>query len=219
MSIFAGVLMWRGHRAGPVWHWGRKSFGRQSHLPSVPVAHTEPPRQRATAPAPGVTTVPGRVARMRTHEYLKARLLYVRQDFDEVLEKLNDTDLPWRPAEDMPSIAGLLIEIANKEKELIAWLQNGEWPDDDPDAFDEAATLAEMRSVLATLREETLRYVDSFDEAGLEELVPCPERWWEALRLEACPRSEILRNLAAHEWYHTGQLIVYQSMRGLNPGN
>ena len=31
------------------------------------------------------------------------------------------------------------------------------------------------------------------------------------------PRSEILRNLAAHEWYHTGQLIVYQSMRGLNP--
>jgi len=161
----------------------------------------------------------GRVAGVRTHDYLKARLLYVRQDFDEVLEKLNDTDLPWRPAEDMPSIAGLLIEIANKEKELIAWLQSGEWPDDDHDAFDETATLAEMRSVLATLRKETLRYIDSFDEAGLEELVPCPERWWEALRLEACPRSEILRNLAAHEWYHTGQLIVYRSMHGLNSDN
>jgi len=156
---------------------------------------------------------------MRTHDYLKARLLYVRQDFDAVLENFTDADLPWRPVEEMPSIAALLIEIANKEKELIAWLQSGEWPDDDPDAFDETATLAEMRLVLEALRKETLRYIDSFDEAGLEEIVPCPEEWWEALRLEACPRSEILRNVASHEWYHTGQLIVYQSMRGLNPDN
>ena len=154
---------------------------------------------------------------MSAHDYLKARLRYVRQDFDEVLDKLADTDLPWRPADDLPSIAGLLIEMANKEKELIAWLQSGEWPEDDPDAFEEGATLAEMRSVLAMLREQTLRYIDSFDEAGLEELIPCPEKWWEALRLEACPRSEILRNIASHEWYHTGQLIVYQSMRGLSP--
>jgi uncharacterized damage-inducible protein DinB len=138
----------------------------------------------------------------------------VRQDFDEVLEKLTNTDLAMRPIDGMPSISGLLVEMANKEKELIAWLQSGEWPDADPDAFEESATLAEVRSVFATLREETLRYIDSFDEAGLEELVPSPEKWWEALRLEACPRSEILRNLAAHEWYHTGQLIVYLQALG-----
>jgi uncharacterized damage-inducible protein DinB len=103
--------------------------------------------------------------------------------------------------------------MANKEKELVAWLQTGQWPDDDPDAFEETATIDEMRSVFASLRQQTLRYIDSFDEAGLEELVPCPERWWEALRLEACPRSEILRNVASHEWYHTGQLIAYLQMR------
>jgi uncharacterized damage-inducible protein DinB len=156
---------------------------------------------------------PHRIAGIRTHDYLKARLLYVRQDFDAELEKLTDADLPWRPMDVMPSVAGLLLEIANKEKELIAWLQSGEWPEDDPDAFEETATLAEMRSIFATLRDQTLRYIDSFDEAGLEDLVPCPEKWWEALRLEACPRSEILRNLAAHEWYHTGQLIVYLHAR------
>lgn len=149
-----------------------------------------------------------------THDYLKARLLYVRQDFDDLLDDLTDADLPLRPVDDMPSVAGLLVEMANKEKELIAWLQNGEWPDDDRDAFEETATLAEMRSVFSTLREETLRYIDTFDDAGMEELVPCPEKWWEALRLEACPRSEILRNIAAHEWYHTGQLIVYLHARG-----
>jgi uncharacterized damage-inducible protein DinB len=155
---------------------------------------------------------------MRTHDYLKARFLYVRQDFDEVLDALTDADLVWRPTDDLPSVAGLLVEMANKEKELIVWLQRGEWPDGDPDAFEETATLAEMRSVLASLREQTLRYIDSFDEEGLEELVQCPEKWWEALRLEACPRSEILRNLASHEWYHTGQLIVYQWLRGVSPG-
>jgi uncharacterized damage-inducible protein DinB len=154
---------------------------------------------------------------MGTHDYLKARLRYVRQDFDEVIDELTDAALPWRPADDLPTISGLLVEMANKEKELIAWLQTGEWPEDDPDAFDESATLAEIRTVFDTLRQQTLSYIDSFDEAGLEELIPCPEKWWEALRLEACPRSEILRNIASHEWYHTGQLIVYQSMRVAGP--
>ena len=138
----------------------------------------------------------------------------MRQDFDEVLDELTDADLSWRPADELPSVAGLLVEMANKEKELVGWLRSGEWPDDEPDAFHETATLEEIRSVFATLREDTLRYVDSLDEAGLEELVPSPEKWWEALRLEACPRSEILRNLAAHEWYHTGQLIVYMRLSG-----
>lgn len=126
-----------------------------------------------------------------------------------MLDKLTDADLSGRPWDHMPSVAGLLVEMANKEKELIAWLQTGEWPEDDPDAFEETATLDEMRSVFDRLRDQTLGYIDSFDEAGLEELIPSPERWWEALRLQACPRSEILRNIAAHEWYHTGQLILY----------
>ena len=133
----------------------------------------------------------------------------MRQDFDEVLDGMTDADLALRPADDLPSVAGLLVEMANKEKELVAWLETGVWPEGDPDAFAETASLAEIRSVFTVLRQQTLSYIDSFDEAGLEELVPCPEKWWEALRLEACPRSEILRNIASHEWYHTGQLIVY----------
>lgn len=156
---------------------------------------------------------------MTTHDLLKARLRYVRQDFDEVLDGFTDEDLAFRPAANLPSIAGVLVEMANKEKELLAWLQTGEWPDDDPDAFEETATLAEIRSTFATLREQTHRYIDSFDEAGLEEFVACPERWWEALRLEACPRSEILRNIAAHEWYHAGQLIIYQSLGDRRPAD
>ena len=102
-----------------------------------------------------------------------------------MLEKLTDADLPWcRGQHAIDSWSPHRDREQGKGADRL-WLQRGEWPDDDPDTFDERATLAEMRLVFATLREQR-RYTDSFDEAGLEELIPCPEQWWEALRLDAC---------------------------------
>src|SRR5437016_3848864 len=86
------------------------------------------------------------------HEFLKARFAYVRQDLDEVLARLKDTDLSWSPAEGMRTIAGQLLEIANKDKEVRVWLQVGVWPDDGPNAFDaDAATLEDIRAALASI--------------------------------------------------------------------
>ena len=68
-----------------------------------------------------------------------------------------------------------------------------------------------------SIRADTLAYIDSLTEDELLEPIACPERWWEALRLTECPISEILRNIAAHEWYHTGQLVSYLWMRGDDP--
>ena len=154
------------------------------------------------------------------HEFLKARLAYVRQDLEGVLRRLRDSDLSWKPAEGMPSIADLLLEIANKVKEVPVWLQSGEWPDGDPDAFDvESATVEGIKSAFGALRTQTYAYIDSLSQADLDELVQCPQKWWEALRLTACPRSEVIRNIAAHEWYHTGQLITYLWIRGDNPND
>ena len=152
------------------------------------------------------------------HEFLKARYAFVTQDLDAVLGRLKDSDLPWAPAAGMPSIADLLLEIANKEKETLVWLRVGEWPDGAPDAFDtKTATVEEIRATLASLRSDTYAYIDSLSEAQLDELVQSPDRWWEALRLTACPRSEVLRNISAHEWYHAAQLTTYIWMRGDNP--
>jgi len=117
------------------------------------------------------------------------------------------------------SFAGLLVEIANKEKETIAWLQTGIWPDGDPDAFEETASMEEILSTLAGLRGKTYEYIDSLSEAQVDELVANPEGWWEGLRQRECPRSEILRNIAAHEWYHTAQLITYLWIQGDNPND
>jgi uncharacterized damage-inducible protein DinB len=142
----------------------------------------------------------------------------VRQDLDKVLQRLDDADLSWSPGEGLRTVAGQLLEIANKEKEVLVWIQTGVWPDDGPDAFDvETATIERVRDTLASLRRDTYAYIDSLSDSELEELVQSPEGWWEAMRLTACPRSEVLRNIAAHEWYHTGQLIIYLWMRGDDP--
>lgn len=141
-----------------------------------------------------------------------------RQDLNQVLAHLTDADLQWAPAGSMKTVGGLLLEIANKDREIVGWLHNGEWPDDEPDPFSaETATLEEMKAGLESTRADTLAYLESIDDAQLEELESLPEPWWEALRLPECPRSEMLRNASAHEWYHTGQLIVYLWMRGDNP--
>lgn len=155
---------------------------------------------------------------MGTHELLKARFAMVRQDLGQVLDRLVDADLTWAPREGMRTISGQLLEIANKEKEATKWLQTGTWPDEDPDAFDEStATLEEIKAVLAALRQQTYAYIDSMSETELERTVRLEEPWWEALRLTDCPLSEILRNIAMHEWYHTGQLVAYLWQKGDDP--
>lgn len=153
------------------------------------------------------------------HGLLKARFTSVRRDLDEALNGFTDSDLPWRPGAGMRTVAGQILEIADKDRETVIWMKTGVWPDDEPPSFDlEAITLDQARAALAAIRQTTLDYIDSMTQAELEMPVQCPEAWWEALRLTECPRSEVLRNIAAHEWYHTGQLYIYRCMLGGGQG-
>lgn len=138
---------------------------------------------------------------MEVRELLKARFASVRKDLDEVLGKLDDSTLPWLPREGMHTIAGQLLEIANKEKETLGWIQTGVWPDDGPDAFDiQSATIQDIRATLARLRLETYGYIDSLSDTQLEQPISNPNLWYEALRITECPLSEVLRTIATHEF-------------------
>ena len=163
---------------------------------------------------------PKAVVKVEVRDALKARFTCARQDLEGVFARLGDSDLPWSPREGMRTIADQLLEIANKEKETLGWIQTGVWPDDGPDAFDmNSATLEEIKAVMAALRVETYRYMDSLSDAELEQPIPNPNRWLEALRIANCPLSEVLRSIATHETYHTAQLITYLWLRGDNPND
>ena len=151
------------------------------------------------------------------HHLLKARFKAVRQDLDQVLSRFTDEEFGWGPGHGMHTVGGLVLEIADKDREAVIWMKTGVWPDDEPPSFDlERTNLEEARAKLEAIRQTTLAYIDSMTEAELESPVQCPEGWWEALRLTACPRSEVLRNIASHEWYHTGQLVIYRGLLGDN---
>lgn len=151
------------------------------------------------------------------HDLLKARFASVRQDLCQALDRLREEDLDWAPREGMATIRGLLLEIANKEVETLGWVETGVWPDEYEGAFPDDASLATVRVRLDEIRTGSLALIDSLDEAGLRRTVANPEGWWEGLRIGECPFDEILRNVAAHEWYHTAQLVTYLWARGDDP--
>ena len=74
-----------------------------------------------------------------------------------------------------------------------------------------------VKEVLAETRQSTLQYLDSLSEKDLEVPVKFPTDWWEGLGLPELPLHEVLRNIAAHEWYHTGQLVSYLWSNGDDP--
>jgi len=150
---------------------------------------------------------------------LKARLAFVRRDFDEVLGRIDQTMLDWAPAEGMRTIGGQLVEVLITEMQIVANLREGKRISDDEAKamvgnYDD---LAHLRHSLKAVREDTLAYLDSFSEAELAEEISFDGGWMASLGLPTIPRAEIFINIAGHEWYHTGQLTSYLWARGDHP--
>ncbi|MBX3096286.1 MAG: DinB family protein [Fimbriimonadaceae bacterium] len=153
-----------------------------------------------------------------THQFLKGRLAVVRQDLVEAVDRLTDDMLEWAPAKGMRTIGGQLQEIAATELQEHALLKQLSNPNYD-DAFRRAKrnSVEEYRRLLLEVRNETIALIDGWSEDDLNERVPVPTNWFEGLGQDDVPRAEIIRSLAAHEWYHTGQLVSYLWTRGDDP--
>jgi hypothetical protein len=92
-------------------------------------------------------------------ELLRARFNLSASDLSDAMARITDADLDWRPAGNMRTIRGLLLEIADKEREVIKWVQTGTWPDGDPQTFGEdTATLAEVKATMAEIRTKTFAH-------------------------------------------------------------
>jgi uncharacterized damage-inducible protein DinB len=153
------------------------------------------------------------------HDRLKARLRLVREDLHEVMGRLQDADLAFAPAEGMRTIGGQLAEIAGTERQIMAWLRDGERiPFQEANDFGaQGSSLAGMSRALEEVRSATLAYLDSLSDEELKMPVKMPKGWFESLGAEAVPPSEVFRSIAQHEWYHVGQLVSYQWFRGDDP--
>ena len=154
-----------------------------------------------------------------THDLLKARLFLVRSDLDDAIGRLTPEMMPWAPSPGMRTISGQLLEIVGTEMQVLRMLKEGKTLSDEKvrQILGEYGSLTRLQRALADVRQETLEYIDSFSPEQLDEPVEVPTNWFESLGLPAVPRSEVIRSIAQHEWYHTAQLVSYLWSLGDNP--
>lgn len=156
---------------------------------------------------------------MSPREVLTARLDMVRRYLDRALDHVTEELYTWAPAEGMRTIQGQVLEIVQKEIELLDYAhKHGEGGWIEVEHFDgREKTLDGMRSVLREARQTTLAYIDSLSDEQLAAPVKFPPQWWEGLGLTELPFHEVITNIAMHEWYHTGQIYSYLWSTGDDP--
>lgn len=149
---------------------------------------------------------------------LTNRLELVREDLNEAIGRLGSFDMNWAPREGMRTVGGQLKEIAVTEHQIYTWLATGHQVSyKELDQLFERATLAEYIELLDQTREDTMVYLRSKTDEELRTPIKMPEGWFESLKMAEVPPSEVIRSIAQHEWYHTGQLVSYLWMHGDDP--
>lgn len=153
-----------------------------------------------------------------SRDLLLARLAMVRQDLDEALDTVGDLPMTWAPAPGVRTLGGLIAEIVATELQLGEMLRQAKLSNFSTlEKRSTPKTLEDGRSLLTATREGTLAALAAFSDAELEEEVSVPKGGWEGLGAAKISRAELLRSLAAHEWYHTGQLVTSLWTAGRDP--
>lgn len=152
------------------------------------------------------------------HDLLRARLAIVRGDLERALDQAEGFSPDWAPAPGVRTLGGLLAEIAATEVQLLQLMEGGPiTPYPELERVMHRPSFAEFRQLLSEVREATLARLAAWSEADLLAEVDVDPGGWEGLGLARIPRAELVRSLAAHEWYHTGQLITSLWVAGRDP--
>lgn len=157
---------------------------------------------------------------MTTHLLIRANLSSVRKDLAEVFPRLTDDMLDWAPGAGMRTIQGQFVEMMTTEHAIVHRLQGKpRLSAEEMDApYLAIKTVEGLIAKLNEERNETLAYLDSLDEAGVNAMAQdFSDGFLNWLDLNPCPVAELLRFIARHESYHAGQLVSYLWARGDDP--
>ena len=155
---------------------------------------------------------------MTQGDIIRGRLKTARWWLDSVLARLTPEMLPWAPVDGMRTLSGQLVEIIEVEAQLVPVLTTGKTlPDEEVAAIVGDPTSFEgLKQALSVVRARTLAHLDTLSEEDLARDVSVPQ-WYGAYWPKECPLGEHFRNIAEHEFYHSGQLMTYLWAKGDNP--
>ncbi len=151
---------------------------------------------------------------------LRKDLEEIRTQLLEVVQGLTPDELNWVPQPDlsMKSFKQILQEIGTMERltcQMVIDQGMLDWgvvwqtlETDEPEV---------LLLGLKAIRAETLALLDTCTEAQLETPVLLPEEWQGYFHEPMIEPEELLRWIVRHEYYHLGQLVIYQWQRGKQP--
>ena len=156
---------------------------------------------------------------MTAGHLIRANFAAVRTELAETFPHLTDDMLEWAPVPGMHTIRRLFMDIMTTEQSILERLRGlPRSTDEELDApYLSIKTVAGLLEKMAAVRDDTLGYLDTLDEAELAGPSPHWKSWSDGLQLNPTPVSEVLRYIARHEYYHAGQLFTYLWMRGDDP--
>jgi uncharacterized damage-inducible protein DinB len=158
-------------------------------------------------------------------ERLLIDLREIRKALVSEVSRVTPEEFDTAPGEGMKSYKALLREIGIEEKETITWivrrvLPNFKAPEWDSAWGDMPWTGEDLESALrdiATIRVETVQYLENASEEELETPIPLPEPWKEYFSLNEMEPEQLIQLVARHEYYHLGQIVTYRWLAGDNP--
>lgn len=121
----------------------------------------------------------------------------------------------------MPTLQRVLMDIVTTEQVILERLKGlPRTPDEEMDtplyAMKDIESLA---GELDKMRQQTLTYIGSLSDYELIAPFKVHARFEQMIQLVDPPVSEILRYIARHESYHTGQVYSYLRAAGDDPGS
>jgi uncharacterized damage-inducible protein DinB len=156
---------------------------------------------------------------MNTKELVRANLSSARKELTETFPHLSDETFDWAPREGMRTLGGQVAEIGSTEYRILLRLQGDQ--ESTMEALDaEFLAIRPLANLLARLeevRKQTLDHLATLSEEDLLSPAPISKGFSQWLDLEPTPIAEVLRYIARHEAYHTGQIVSYLWARGDNP--
>jgi uncharacterized damage-inducible protein DinB len=158
---------------------------------------------------------------MSTINKLRASLASVRAELDEAVGRLKQPFYDWAPEVGMRTIHGQLVEIASTEEAMIRRIKGNPAKSfsEVEDPMFAIGDLKAMIQVLANVRTETLKLLDSMSEEDLNLPVSVTEGFAQYMAMD--PKSvtveDMFHMIVRHESYHCGQLVSYLWAHGDDP--
>ena len=158
---------------------------------------------------------------MREHkERIRHDLIAIRQEVRTEVLRIPVGMFGWAPAPGMKPYRDIILEIGVMERESRILLETGRVPGWQP-MWDSLSESAERPDLLLNAMDEDrsalLAYLFHARDSDLQATLLIPADWQAFFGTEAVEREELLRWIVRHEYYHLGQIITYNWLRGDDP--